>query len=98
MILFLDEKKTVGTATGMLTSQEYCLKWKSGVQNILNHGQMIVLAGFGNITEPRVAERFFHTFEKHDTYFDNGRSMDFSVFVTIEVIVFQLFRIGANSL
>ena len=77
MILFLDEKKTVGTATGMLTSKEFCLKWKSGVQRILDHSHQVVLAGFGNINEPRVVERFSHTFEKHGTFFDNGRSMDF---------------------
>ena len=65
MILFLDEKKTVGTATGMLTSQKACSKWKSGVQKILDHGQLVVLAGFGNITNPRVVEKFSHTFEKH---------------------------------
>jgi hypothetical protein len=77
MILFLDEKNTIGTATGMLTSKKACFKWKSGVQKILDHGQLVVLAGFGNITKPRVKEKFFHTFEKHGTYFGNGRSMDF---------------------
>ncbi len=77
MILFLDEKKTVGTATGMLTTQKACFEWKSGVQRILDQSHQVVLAGFGNINEPRVVERFSHTFEKHGTYFDNGRSMDF---------------------
>jgi hypothetical protein len=77
MILFLDEKKTVGTATGMLTSHKACLKWENQVQKILDHGQSIVLAGFGNLTKPRAIQRFSHTFEKHGTFHDNGRSMDF---------------------
>ena len=77
MILFLDEKKTVGTATGMLTTQKACFEWKSGVQRILDQSHQVVLAGFDNINEPRVVERFSHTFEKHGTYFDNGGSMDF---------------------
>lgn len=77
MILFLDEEKTVGTATGMLTTQKACLEWENEVQKILDHGQSIVLTGFGNIKKPRVVEKFTHTFEKHGTYHDNGRSFDF---------------------
>jgi len=77
MILFLDDEKTVGTATGMLTTETTCLKWKNDVQEILNQGQSVVLTGFGNIKEPRVVEKFSHTFEKHGTYYGNGRSFDF---------------------
>lgn len=77
MILFLDEKKTVGTATGMLTSHKACMKWEKEVQTILDHGQSISLTGFGNITKPRIVARFAHTFRKHGTFYDNGRSMDF---------------------
>ncbi len=77
MILFLDEEKTVGGAAGMLTTQKACLKWKSEAQKILDHGQTIVLTGFGNIKKPRTVEEFTYTFEKHGTYHSNGRSFDF---------------------
>ena len=77
MILFLDEEKTVGTATGMLTSQNACLQWKNEVQRIMDKGQLVILTGFGNMKEPRIVEKFSHTFAKHGTFYDNGRSFDF---------------------
>lgn len=77
MIFFLDEQKTVGGAAGMLTSEKACLKWKSGAQKILDTGELITLRGFGNIEEPRTMDEFTYTFEKHGTYYSNGRSMDF---------------------
>lgn len=77
MILFLDEEKTVGTATGMLTTKRQCTEWEKGVHKILGHDLTVSLRGFGNISKPRVVERFSHTFERHGTFFDNGRSMDF---------------------
>lgn len=77
MIFYLDEEKTVGTATGMLTTEKACLKWKNEVLKILDYGQSIILTGFGNIKKPRVVEKFSHTFEKHGTYYGNGRSFDF---------------------
>jgi len=77
MVFFLDEKKTVGTATGRLTSKAACLEWKNGVQKILDTGKLITLEGFGNIEEPRVMDQFSHHFKGHGTFKSNGRSMDF---------------------
>lgn len=78
MIMFLDEIKTVAGAAGMLTSQKMCLKWKSGVQKILDTGKLITLSGFGNMKEPRViTEEFSYTFGKHGTFPSNERSMAF---------------------
>ena len=78
MIMFLDETETVSAATGMLTSQKMCLKWKSGVQNILDTGDIITLSGFGNMKEPRVITgEYSYTFDKHGTFPSNERSMDF---------------------
>lgn len=77
MILFLDEQKTVGGAAGMLTTEKACLKWKNGVQKILDTGELITLKGFGDMEEPRAVGEFAYTFEKHGTYHSNERSMDF---------------------
>lgn len=77
MVFFLDDIKTVGTATGMLTNKTTCLKWKSGVQKILNGGKLITLKGFGNLERPREMEDFSHHFKGHGSYNSNGRSMDF---------------------
>lgn len=77
MVFFLDEEKTVGTAAGMLTSEKYCLKWKSGVQKILDAGGIITLKGSGNMKEPRTFDEYAYKFEKHGTYPSNGRSMAF---------------------
>jgi hypothetical protein len=77
MILFLDEEKTVGTATGMLTSQSACSEWKNEVQRIMDKGQSVILTGFGNMKEPRIVEKFSHTFVKHGTFYGTGRSFDF---------------------
>ena len=78
MIMFLDEAKTVSAAAGMLTSKKMCLKWKSGVQNILDTGELITLSGLGNMEEPRVITgEYSYTFGKHGTFSSNERSMDF---------------------
>lgn len=78
MILFLDEKKTIGIATGMLTSDKACFEWQSEVRKILNQGKSISLRGFDNgMKQPRIVESFVYNFEKHGTYHSNGRSMDF---------------------
>lgn len=78
MIMFLDEIKTVAGAAGMLTTQKMCLKWKSGVQYILDTGELITLSGFGNMKEPRViTKEYSYTFGKHGTFLSNERSMAF---------------------
>ncbi len=77
MVFFLDEIKTVGTATGRLTNNAACLEWKNGVQKILDTGKLITLEGFGNIEEPRVMDNFSYHFKGHGTYQSNGRSMAF---------------------
>lgn len=61
----------------MLTTENACLKWKSGAQKILDTGELITLKGFGDMEEPRTVKKFIYTFEKHGTYHSNGRSMDF---------------------
>ena len=77
MILFLDEEKTVGTVAGKLTSQTTCLQWKNEAQRIMDKGQLVILTGFGNMKEPKTVDKFSHTFERHGTFYDNGRSFDF---------------------
>ena len=77
MIFFLDEEKTVGTATGMLTGKKTCFMWRAGAQKIIDSGSMITLSGFGSMNTPRVKDNFSYTFPQHGTFFSNGRSMDF---------------------
>lgn len=77
MIHFLDEEKTVGTATGMLTNKDACFKWKDEVHKILSNGKLIRLQGFGKLEDPRILEDFKYTFDKHGTFYGNGRSIDF---------------------
>ena len=77
MVMFLDEKNTVGAASGMLTTQKMCLKWKNGVQKILDHGKMITIKGFGNLEEPRVMNHFSYHFKGHGTYHSSSKSMAF---------------------
>lgn len=77
MILFLDEEKTVGAVAGMLTSETACLQWKSDVERIMDTRESIILIGFGNMKEPRTAEKFSYRFDKHGTFYGNGRSFDF---------------------
>ncbi|NOT77497.1 MAG: hypothetical protein HOP07_00680 [Bacteriovoracaceae bacterium] len=76
MIHFLDEEKTVSTATGLLTTPAACFEWIGEVQNILDTGQEIIINGFGNMTEPRVEEIYTHIFKGHGTFKGNGRSID----------------------
>ena len=77
MIFFLDEQKTAGAATGMLTDHKTCSTWKTGVQKVLESGKIITLNGFGNIEEPRIVEEFTYHFEKHGTFHSNSRSFSF---------------------
>lgn len=78
MILFLDEEKTIGSATGMLTSNKACSEWQAEVKKILIHGQLVTLRGFGlGMEHPRLVEDFTHSFDNYGTYHGNGRSMDF---------------------
>jgi hypothetical protein len=77
MVMFLDEKNTVGGAVGMLTTHKMCLKWRSGAQNILNAGKLITLSGFGGLEEPRVTREHSYTFGELGTFHSNGRSLAF---------------------
>lgn len=78
MIMFLDEEKTIGIATGMLTSDKACFAWQAEVKKILSQGRSVSLRGFSNGMEgPRIVEDFVYNFEQHGTYHSNGRSMDF---------------------
>ena len=78
MILFLDDMKTTGIATGMLTSEKACVEWQKEVKAVLSQGNSISLRGFDNgMKQPRIVESFEYTFEKHGTYHSNGRAIDF---------------------
>lgn len=78
MILFLDEEKTIGSATGMLTSTAACSEWQTEVKKVLDHAQSVTLRGFGfSMKHPRVVEDFAYAFGNYGIRQSNGRSMDF---------------------
>lgn len=78
MILFLDDMKTVGIATGMLTSEKACSEWQKEARAVLSQGNSISLRGFDNgMKQPRTVESFEYNFENYGTYHSNGRAIDF---------------------
>jgi hypothetical protein len=78
MIHILDNENTVLTASsGTVLEKKDCLRWQTAADNIIRNGKTVTVRGRGNAEDPISMEKFKHTFEKHGTFFGNGRSLNY---------------------
>jgi hypothetical protein len=80
MIHVLDEANTVLSVTqGSVQDKRSCLKRVEEVEKVLRHGKQIYIGGIGNLTGPRVREKWNHYFPGKGVFFSNSRALQFMV-------------------
>lgn len=81
MIHVLDEEDTVLTMIQEpVIGRKDCFKRRDDIAKILRNGKSIYIGTHLTLNEPRAkGNRSFSTFRKNGTYFENGRSLQFSV-------------------
>ena len=80
LIHLLDEEKTVLTVAQNNTLTEVdCTRRIKKIGKILNTGRSVYIGGMGDLTEPRIKGTRSYIFPHIGTFYDNGRSLQFSV-------------------
>jgi len=79
MIHVLDNEKTVLDVVQTNTlDKKSCFERIEKIGKILQTGNRIYIAGYGDISDPRTVEQWQHTFPRLGTFNANGRMLQFS--------------------
>ena len=78
MIHILDNENTVLTASsGTVLEKKDCLRRQGAADKIIRNAKIVTVRGRGDAEAPIIKKEFKYTFEKHGTYFWNGRSLNY---------------------
>ena len=78
MIHILDNENTVLTASsGTVLEKKDCLRWQVAADKIIRNAKTVTVRGRGDAEDPIVKKEFKYAFERHGTYFGNGRSLNY---------------------
>lgn len=78
MIHILDNEKTVLTVSaGTVLAKKDCFERLNISEKIIKNANTVFVRGRGDAEAPIEMESFSHSFPKHGTFHDNGRSLNF---------------------